>query len=536
MKQSTIIALLFCCLFSAFSSDAFIYRLILKDKGNPPFSVEQPEMFLSQKSIQRRIKQGLAVDSADLPIDSAYLNAIAGTGAVIRAYGKWTKTVAVLISDTLVPTLEVLPFIDTLYCVWKGALPQQPVLQEQQQVLQNADADDPNPYGDGFTQIALNNGHLLHEAGFRGKGVTIAVLDGGFIHANTIEYLDAQRIKGVKVFSHESINPLLEGADHGTKVLSCMLADKPDELTGTAPEADYYLLMSEIDREEYPVEEDYWVAALEYADSIGADIVTSSVGYTTFDDSSMNHTRRQLDGKTVPMSIAAGMAASRGMLVLNSAGNEGGKAWEKIMFPGDAFNILTVGAVDKDSVHAHFSSAGFTADGRVKPDLAALGKNVTTVNGNGQIKYGDSGTSFATPILAGLVACLRQALPELAALEIIELLKETAGAFAKPDSLTGYGIADVYKAYMQRKSGLRLAGKDAASPSVNVYGNSLHVHFGHLRNYPLALHIYSAMGVKLLSVPQVSSPVDISFLPKGIYIAGLQTGGKPVFVRKFIKM
>jgi subtilisin family serine protease len=515
-----------------------MYCLILKDKGNPPFSTEQPEMFLSVKSVQRRIKQGLAVDSIDLPIDRSYLEAIANTGADIRAYSKWVKTVTVCFSDlSLVPQLKNLPFVDTLYCVWKGSLPQQTMFHEERYALQNTAANDLNSYGDGFTQIALNNGHLLHDAGFRGKGMTIAVIDVGFVHADLVDYFDSQRIKGVKNFNHELNDPLREGDDHGTKVLSCMLSDKSGELIGVAPEADYYLLRTEVTGEEYPVEENYWVSALEYADSIGADIVTSSLGYSEFDDSSMNHAHNQLDGKSVPISIAAGLAASRGMLLFNSAGNEGNKPWRKIMFPGDALNMLTIGSITQNLTRSPFSSVGLTSDGRIKPDLMAMGTNVTIVDDAGQIRTG-SGTSFATPILAGLSACLWQALPELTCFEIIELLRETADAFSQPDSLMGFGIADVYKAYTQNRTGLKPAGtEDAVYFYINARENCLYLNSNHLQNNSqFVLDIYSGVGIKLLSASNVSSSINISSLPKGIYIARLQTGGKPVFIRKFIKM
>ncbi|MDR2621897.1 MAG: S8 family peptidase [Dysgonamonadaceae bacterium] len=538
MKQTIFIFLFFCATFSGYSQETFMYRLILKDKGNPPFPTEQPELFLSGNSIQRRTRQGLVTDSVDLPIDPSYFQAIANTGAEIRTFSKWVKTVVVHIPDSaLIPQLRDLSFVDTLYCVWKGSLSKQAPFNEENEAVQNTLENDINSYGKGYTQIRLNNGHLLHDAGFRGQGMTIAVIDGGFINADVIDFFDFRRIKGVKNFNHETSDPLREGMAHGTEVLSCMLADKSGEMIGTAPEADYYLLRTEVSDEEYPVEEDYWVAALEYADSIGVDIVTSSLGYGYFDDSSMDHIHNQLDGKSVPISVAAGLAASRGILLFNSAGNERNKPWEKIMFPGDALNMLTIGAIDSDSVCSYFSSAGYTADGRVKPDLMAMGTANALIGSNGQIRYG-SGTSYATPVLAGLGACLWQALPKLTAFEMIELLRETANAFSHPDSLMGYGIADVYKVYVQSKTGIKpVETENTVFFSVNSRENRLYLNFSQLQdNSKLVLNIYSGVGIKLLSVSKLSSPVDISSLPKGIYIARLQTGDRPAYVRKFIKM
>ena len=538
MKQTISIFLFLCTFFPSHSQEGFMYRLMLKDKGNPPFSTEQPEMFLSEKSIQRRTKQGFSVDSTDLPIDPSYFQAIANTGAEIRTSSKWVKTVVVYIPDSsLISPLKNLPFIDTLYCVWKGSLPNQASIRNKNyEAEQTRLEDDINSYGAGFTQISLNNGYLLHDAGFRGKGMTIAVIDGGFSNADSIDYFDFQKVKGIKSFNHEIDDPLREGVDHGTRVLSCMLSDKPGEMIGTAPEAEYYLLRSEVDNEEYPVEEDYWVAALEYADSVGADIVTSSLGYGYFDDSSMDQTQDQLDGKSVPISVAAGLAASRGILLFNSAGNEANNAWRKIMFPGDAFNMLTIGAITGDSVRSYFSSVGYTADGRVKPDLMAMGTNTAVVGGDGQVVH-SSGTSFSTPIIAGLSACLWQALPELTSFEMIQALQETADAFSHPDSLMGYGIANVYKAYAQNKTGLKPIGKEnTGSFSIFPDGNRLYLNFNYSPGEAKpVLNIYSVVGIKVLSVSDFSSSIDISSLPKGIYIAALQMDNKSATVRKFIK-
>ena len=297
------------------SQETFMYRLYLKDKGNPPFSLDNPELFLSSKSLERRERQGLPVDSFDLPLDPAYLNAITQTGATIRSHSKWVKTVAVhLANPEILPRLKSLSFVDSVNCVWMGNLPGKTGLQAAIPVQPKSKQDHINSYGQGFTQIALNNGHRLHSAGFRGKGIAIAVLDAGFLNVDRIDYFDANRIREIKNFNHETSDILRESHEHGTRVLSCMLSNKLGEMTGAAPEADYYLFRTEVPGEEFPVEEDYWITALEYADSIGIEIVTSSLGYTTFDKPTMNHTHAQLDGRTVPMSRAANLAASRGIL------------------------------------------------------------------------------------------------------------------------------------------------------------------------------------------------------------------------------
>jgi len=525
------------CVDSLYSQETKMYRLLLKDKGNPSFSLAEPDNFLSLKSIERRNRQSLPVDSFDLPLDPAYLEAISGTGAVIRTYSKWVKTVVVYLDDMeILPLLENLPFIDSLYCVWKGILPDETNIRADISFDTDFWKNAINSYGAGFTQIALNDGHLLHEAGFQGKGMAIAVLDGGFINVDKIDYFSQERIKEIKGFNHEINNILREGIDHGTQVLSCMLSGKSGEMIGTAPEADYYLFRTEVANEEFPVEEDYWIAALEYADSLGVDIVTSSLGYATFDDSDMNHTQEQLDGRTIPISKAANLAASRGILLFNSAGNEGNKNWRKVNFPADAENVIAVGSVGNDSIRSSFSSLGFTADKRIKPDLMAMGYHASVVESSGKIVQ-SNGTSFSTPILAGLAACLWEALPELNSFDMLDLLRETGDHFQYPDSLMGYGIADVYKAYNQRKTGVRpvTVSSDPVYISINPFENRLYINLINPDQYNrCVLDVYTTLGNRILTVSNISGSIDISSLPKGIYIACLRIGDKQC-VRKFVK-
>ncbi|MCL1934446.1 MAG: S8 family peptidase [Candidatus Azobacteroides sp.] len=519
------------------SQETKMYRLYLKDKGNPSFSPAKPDDFLSLKSIERRKRQNLSVDDFDLPLDIAYLEAITETGATIRTFSKWVETVVVQLTDSeTLSRVENLPFIDSLCCVWEGTLPERtdirPDIRFDSDVRQNTI----NSYGVGFTQVALNNGHLLHDAGFRGKGMTIAVLDGGFLHADEIEYFNREQIKEVKTFSHEVNDALRDGSDHGTRVLSCMLSDKSGELIGTAPEADYYLFRTEVVNGEYPVEEDYWIAALEYADSIGVDVVTSSLGYFEFDDSEMNHNQGQLDGRTASISRAADRAASRGLLLFNSAGNEGANSWKKINFPADAEHIITVGSVDGDSVRSSFSSLGLTADNRIKPDLMAMGSQACVVDGSGQIIQ-SNGTSYSTPILAGLAACLWEASSDLNSYAMLDLLRETGNHFQNPDSLTGYGIADVYKAYLQQRTGIQpIAGlTDPIYISINPFDNRLYVNLADSEQYNrCVLNIYTTLGNRILTVSNLSGSIDISSLPKGVYIVCLRIGDKQ-WVRKFVK-
>jgi subtilisin family serine protease len=304
-------------------------------------------------------------------------------------------------------------------------------------------------YGDALDQIRLNNALLLHNEGYKGQGITIAVIDAGFHNADLYpDILDAQKIRGVKNFTHQTGNPCRSPEMHGTLVLSCMLANCPGKMIGAAPEASFYLLQAEVNGEEFPVEEDYWVAALEYADSLGVDIVTSSLGYNQFNDTTMNHPLEDLDGCTIPASRAASIAASKGIALFHSVGNEGDRLWQKTTVPADARNLLAVGAVAKDSTHASFSSWGILSDGRIKPDVMAMGQQVCVFDPTIGITT-SQGTSFATPLLAGMGACLWAALPSLSAMELMALIRESADRYTCPHSHYGYGIPNIGAAYLK---------------------------------------------------------------------------------------
>ena len=537
-KIKVVVAFLFCTLY-LFAQETTMYRLILTDKGNSPYSIDHPEEFLSQKSIDRRTKQGFPVNETDLPIDPAYFEALTEAGASIQTYSKWVNTVVVKIADDeVLESINQLPFIDSLYPVWRGELPEltPPAKDNAEQETPSIDLFDlrSDNYGDGLTQISLHNGYLLHELGYAGKDMTIAVIDGGFRNVNKIDYFDQSKILGVKNFTHENVNPLEGNVDHGTRVLSCMLANKSGNMIGTAPQANYYLFKTEVSNEEFPIEEDYWVAALEHADSLGVDIVSTSLGYSTFDDPSMNHNHSQLDGVTVPASRASSMAASKGMLVMHSAGNEGNKSWEKIMIPADAKDMLTVGAITSDSILSVFSSLGNTSDGRIKPDIVALGTGTTLITHEGKITKAN-GTSFACPIMSGLAACLWQALPELNSLELIALIRKSAHRYQNPDNQYGYGIVDVLKAYNNESSGLLIVSPDDNSNylRVDTSENRIHINKAELDCPQICLSLFTINGFRVFEDCDSPEQVDISRLSKGAYIAYLLCGEKK-YVQKFI--
>jgi subtilisin family serine protease len=294
------------------------------------------------------------------------------------------------------------------------------------------------------------NGVPLHEKGYRGQGMTVAVIDAGFMNADRLAVFDSLHLAGTYnvVFPGESV---FNEDEHGTKALSCLAANIPGLMTGTAPEADYWLIKSEDGRSEYPIEEDYWIAAVEFADSVGSEVISSSLGYFSYDDKELSYQPSMLDGHTALISRAAERVADKGILLFISAGNEGSGSWGTITFPSDARHVLTVGAITEEHEKSSFSSEGFTADGRVKPDIVALGTRSTVIDADGNVAF-SNGTSFSTPIAAGLGICLWQALPELSNLEIINLIQRSSSQYYRPDAKLGYGIPDMYKALNEYKN------------------------------------------------------------------------------------
>lgn len=423
------------------------YRVTFTDKKNNIYSLKHPEKFLSEKSLERRRRYALTVDEYDLPISTRYLKSLTEMGLRIHNQSKWNNSVVVETPDSSVmKRVAQLSHVKNTLMVWESpdSLPIFPASDRKSIITNKRDTTLTDFYGFGAQQVEMLGVDKIHAQGYKGKGVTIGVIDGGFYNTDLMRGFNQTDIRGTRNFvrPQKDVNEELE---HGMMVLSCIAANEPHYLVGTAPEASFYLLQSEDGESEQLVEEDNWCAALEYADSVGCDVVTSSLGYYHFDHKEMNHLYRDLNGHTAINSKSASLCASRGILLLNSAGNSGDEPWKKIGFPADACDMLTVGAVRKDSINTSFSSIGNTSDGRIKPDVMAVGRNSAVYNTDGTMTY-VNGTSFSCPTMCGAAACLVQAFPTKRPVEIISALQQSGDNASHPDNIFGYGIPNVMKA------------------------------------------------------------------------------------------
>lgn len=427
--------------------DTLKYRISLKDKAATTYTLDHPEAFLSEKAIARRHKQGLPIDSTDLPVCRKYVDEIRRQGVRVVTMGKWENFVTVSCNDsTVIARIASLPFVRATEKVWTAPEGDGPMVATRRDSLTNQPAMRPDSvYGLAVTQIQMSNGDKLHQEGFKGQGMTVAVIDAGFHNADRITAMRNIRVLGTKDFVNPQADIFAESS-HGMSVLSCVGMNQPGIMTGTAPEASFWLLRSEDEYSEHLVEQDYWAAAVEFADSVGVDVINTSLGYYSFDDKSKNYQYRNLDGHYALMSRQASRVADKGMVLVCSAGNSGMGTWKKITPPADAEHVLTVGAIDKDAVLAPFSSIGNTADNRIKPDVMAVGQGTDVMRTDGNLGKAN-GTSFSSPVVCGMVTCLWQACPELTAKEVIELVRRSGDRAGCPDNIYGYGVPDMWKAY-----------------------------------------------------------------------------------------
>lgn len=439
-REILVFALLLSSITSLAQETRYRYLVLFKDKNNSAYSVRNPKLFLSAAAISRRLKNKVAINEQDLPVNQAYIQEIKATGALIVYPLKWINGVLIKEKPKNIAKIRALKSVASLY----KNMPLDSSSYLRLQVQANQISDDANAldYGISLPQITQLGIDQMHAKGFSGKDIKIAVLDDGFSRADQIGYLQAiytdKRLLGTLV-TNPSLNSVYEGGAHGTQVWSTIAAQAPGKLFGTAFQAQFAIAQTEESEHELLVEEANWMRGAEWADSLGTDIISSSLGYSEFDNSRYNHRYSDMDGRTTLVSKAAAWAASKGIVCIISAGNQGSDSWKYITAPADADSILSVGAVDRTGLRASFSSIGPSSDLRIKPDIAAMG--LATIAGLPSGSLGSiSGTSFSAPLIAGLVAGIIQANPQKTAQEIIQGIRKSGTQASKPDQLLGYGI------------------------------------------------------------------------------------------------
>lgn len=464
MFQRFIFWLLICASLPV-QAQTYRYLVLFKDKASNSFSLNNPSAYLSSKSLERRRKNRISITNQDLPVSQSYLNQVKATGARVLFPLKWINGALITQKPSELKKTLALDCIKGLY--WNFPADSSSANQIKSGSQTNAASLD---YGNSITQVTQLGIDQMHNKGIRGDGILITLLDDGFRNANTVSYLQ-NVVKEKRILATLTTDPTLNSVytagGHGTNVLSTIAGYEAGKLIGTAYQAIFALAQTEESQHELIVEEANWLRGAEWADSLGTDILSSSLGYSTFDNPIHNHTYRDMNGKTTLVSLAASWAASKGILCTISAGNEGANSWKYITAPADADSILTVGSVSALGTISSFSSLGPSFDGRVKPDVVAMGSSTVVGFVDGRIGT-SSGTSFSAPLIAGLAAGLFQKFPTHTAQQIRNALLKSGSQFAKSDMIFGFGIPNYDKATTTIEP---ILGIEDENPKLHIYPN-----------------------------------------------------------------
>ena len=522
------------------------YWVQFTDKNNTPYSIDRPEEFLSERSIQRRVKYGIALDEKDIPVNPSYIKAVENAGATILNPSKWLNGVTIEANNnSVLDAIEKLPFVKKTRVLQDEPLKQliknESFIYEMKPEAIVETKVSRGYYGSAHTQIELLNGVALHNKGYRGEGVWIGICDSGYqgadVHNAFQNMRDENRLLGTKDFVYK--NGIVYSDDHhGTACLGLMAACIPNVYVGTAPKASYFLCRTENINSENIIEEYNWVSAAEYMDSLGIDMISTSLGYIGFDDPGASHDYEDFDGKTCIITIGSEIASSRGILCVAAAGNEGDKDFPYVGGPGDGKNVLTVGGVKSDGTRTAFSSIGPTYDGRIKPDVMSFAYAVTVASPNGDF-YQGNGTSFATPSLAGMLACYWQARKDVPESEIREIIKQSSNNYSSPNNEYGYGIPDFEKALDM----LNLENCDIFDEKslFSVYPNPSNGVVKFTLNYDVkvTVQVFDMLGKMIYMFDNHNNVMDelnvfLSNLDEGVYMVKA-LGEKNIFTTKLVK-
>ncbi|WP_395064515.1 S8 family serine peptidase [Flavobacterium sp.] len=518
MKKIINLLFLFATLLSFSQEDAWVY---FNDKPNAQTFLDNPLYMLTQRALDRRATQGIALNINDAPIDQTYSNQIAAAiGITVKAKSKWLNCLHVRGSVIDITALTSLPFVNRVQFAnttlnAKNLIPK-PIKPVNKQLNVQANF----AYGNSANQIEMLNGHLLHQANYTGTGKIIAVLDSGFLGVNSAQpfqrlFTNNLILGGYNYVSQTTDLYVLH--NHGTMTLSCMGGFTDGQLVGTAPDAHYYLFITEDVTSENPVEESYWVEAAEEADRLGVDVISTSLGYFGYDNPNYSHTYQEMTGNSAFASQGANIAFSKGMIVVASAGNSGSTANPHIGVPAEATNVLAVGAVKYDEVYAAFSSIGPSYDNRIKPDVMAKGQAAVVSNSNGDIVTA-SGTSFSCPIMAGMITSFWQAVPNLTNQQVVDFVKQSSDKFSNPDAQYGYGIPDFQLALSSALLAVNGNEKESFYIVPNPNQGQIIVHFqDNLQEVKIS--IYNNLGQIVLQKSEIlnNQILDLNTLNAGVY-------------------
>ncbi len=553
MKSKLILSIcLFLCINNAFAQDRYVIHFA--NKNNSPYSINNPQQFLSQRAIDRRTKQGIVIDQSDLPVNPSYVTGVAFTGAIVLNTSRWLNTATVQITNPAqLNMISALSYVSSVgnvgrYGHQKNGNEKFADEKIQTPVNNNSSFLRTNNfnYGQATDQTQMISINALHDLGYAGEGMLIALLDGGFMDANIMPALDSVFANNQVIATWDFVSNDVNVYDdnwHGASVFSCIAANVPGEMVGTAPHAQFLLLRSEDVNTEYIIEEYNYASAAEYADSAGADVIHSSLGYTTFDDPSQDHTYADMNGNTAPATIAADLAAKKGIIVTSSAGNEGNSAWNFISVPADGDSVLAVGAVDQQAMYSSFSSNGPSADGRIKPDVAAVGGGTFLYMPFNPSVVQASGTSFSGPIMAGAAACLWQSWPSKKNMEIVQAIKRSANQYFNPDTLLGYGIPNFNTAYTVLSLGeINFPSNESLHiyPNPVLKGNSINAYYFSKSKEKIQIILTDAAGRVILNESTIANAGYSSIqLPKlnnsGMYFLNILSENINISKRFIVK-
>lgn len=549
MKHFSLLWLFLGLSVALFAQSPTCYRIYLSDKNNTPYSIDNPSEFLSQRAIDKRARFNIPITEQDLPVNPQYKQQILALHAEIQplAVSKWMNTFTIYCPDsTVLPQILSLPFVDSMEAVGNYVLYDAPVYQHLENPIpmvhsSSIPTKDAIDYGEGLAQIALFNGVPLHEEGFHGEGMLIAVIDGGFFGIETTSFFQELSNSG-RFYGHYSLMPnfvdtLASGWDevHGTIVTSAMAANTNGELVGTAPCASYALIHTEWVGSEEIIEEDFWANGAEIADSIGADVINSSLGYRMFPDFPQNDiTYENMNGVHSIASRCATILGQKGVIVCVAAGNDGNSEFYHISRPGDAFDILCVGACTSDSIIASFSSRGYSYDGRVKPDIISQGVETACYNPFNMLEF-SNGTSLATPVAAGMCACLWQAMPCYTSTQIMQMIRESGHLYNNPNPEFGYGIPNFYQVYASH-----VGIHDYNPLQISVYPNPVtdKLNIVNPDGNIQTITLYNASGQLVLQTAVPHSPIleiNVANLSNGFYIGTATLNNHQTATFKFVK-